>query len=193
MKLPPLHTAELRAENLLSAGGMIVPKYCLTMSELLLGLVVHDLGLVLGADAPEVVLLGLRNAQLVPRRLDVIGHVIPGLHLVHRLYVVEDVVEVDLREIGPPRGHRLAPEDVEALVADLAHPVRLALAVRHHVDDLVRQTLLGRLGVGGLVVPAVLVVALESPYLLVFLLDLLLLLDLEVLGFGSHQGYNPFR
>ncbi len=32
MKLPPLHTELLRAENLLSPGGMTVPKYCLTRS-----------------------------------------------------------------------------------------------------------------------------------------------------------------
>src|SRR5438045_3744151 len=32
MKLPPLHTALFRAENLLSPGGMIVPKYCFTRS-----------------------------------------------------------------------------------------------------------------------------------------------------------------
>ena len=32
MNEPPLHTAELSAANLLSSGGMIVPKYCLTSS-----------------------------------------------------------------------------------------------------------------------------------------------------------------
>ena len=32
MKLPPDHTAELSAANLLSLGGMIVPKYCFTIS-----------------------------------------------------------------------------------------------------------------------------------------------------------------
>ena len=32
MKDPPDHTAELSAANLLSLGGMMVPKYSLTMS-----------------------------------------------------------------------------------------------------------------------------------------------------------------
>ena len=32
MKLPPDHTAVFSAENLLSPGGMTVPKYCFTRS-----------------------------------------------------------------------------------------------------------------------------------------------------------------
>ncbi len=32
MNEPPDHTEELRAENLLSLAGMILPKYCLTSS-----------------------------------------------------------------------------------------------------------------------------------------------------------------
>ena len=85
MNEPPDQTAELSAANLLSFCGMIVPMYCLTMSscsrrpesmsrkitplrlEVGLELVVDDLRLVLGADAGEVLLLRLGDAELVPR------------------------------------------------------------------------------------------------------------------------------
>ena len=89
MNEPPDQTAELRAANLLSFSGMILPKYSThelfvlaqagvhvqeehaLLGEILAQLVVDDLGLVLGADAAEVLLLRLRNAQPVPGVLDV--------------------------------------------------------------------------------------------------------------------------
>ena len=115
MNEPPDQTAELSAANLLSFCGMIVPKYCLNSSscsrsavsvsrkmtpffvEVLLKLVVDDLRLVLRADAGEVLLLGLGDAELVPGVLDVGRQVLPRLRLIlGRLDVVEDVVEVDV-------------------------------------------------------------------------------------------------
>ena len=89
MNEPPDQTAEFSAANLLSFGGMILPKYSLDellvlaqagvhveeehalLLEILLELVVDDLGLVLGADAGQELLLGLGNAELVPGVLDV--------------------------------------------------------------------------------------------------------------------------
>ena len=83
MNEPPDQTAEFSAANLLSVGGMIVPKYCLNevlvvaqrgvgveedhalLLEVLLELVVDDLGVVLRADAGEELLLGLGDAELV--------------------------------------------------------------------------------------------------------------------------------
>jgi hypothetical protein len=79
MNEPPDQTAVLSAANLLSPGGMTVPKYCFTRSgysrsavsmsqnripalEVLAVLVVDDLGLVLRGDAGEV----LRSASGMP-------------------------------------------------------------------------------------------------------------------------------
>ena len=71
--------------------------------EILLELVVDDLRLVLRADAGEVLLLGLRDAELVPRVEDVGGQILPRLRLIlGRLDVVEDVVEVDLGDVAAP-------------------------------------------------------------------------------------------
>ena len=64
--------------------------------EVLLDLVVDDLGVVLRADAGEELLLGLGDAQPVEGVLHVGRHVVPGLRLLlGRLDVVVDVVEVD--------------------------------------------------------------------------------------------------
>ena len=97
MNEPPDQTAVFSAANLLSFEGMIVPKYCLTMLLVLaqarvhvqeehalrlevgLQLVVDDLRLVLRADAGKVLLLRLRDAELVPGVLDVGGQILPGV------------------------------------------------------------------------------------------------------------------
>ena len=99
MNEPPDHTAELRAANLLSLGGMIVPKHLRTRSGVLAHRGVHvaeedalglevlavavedDLGLVLGGHAGQVLALGLGDAQLLVGVLDGVGQVVPVLDL----------------------------------------------------------------------------------------------------------------
>ena len=108
--------------------------------EALLELVVDDLGLVLRADAGEVLLLGLGDAELVPGVEDVGGQVLPVLRLLLRgLDVVVDVLEVDRGHVAAPRGQRPRVEVLERLVAELPHPGGLVLVARDGVDQLVRQ------------------------------------------------------
>ena len=158
MNEPPDQTAEFSAANLLSFCGMIVPKYSLTSSscsrrpgvhveeehalglEVLLQLVVDDLGLVLRADAGQVVLLGLGDAEPVPGVLDVRRQVFPGLRLLlGRPDVIEDAVEVDLAEVAAPVRERAREEVVERLEAELPHPLRLVLVLGDRCDELVRE------------------------------------------------------
>ena len=107
---------------------MIVPKYSLDevgvlaegrvgideddalLLEVFAQAVVDDLRLVLGADAGQELALGLGDAQLVERVLDLGGDVVPGLPLaVGGLHVVVDVVEVQVAEVAAPgRGRLLA-------------------------------------------------------------------------------------
>ena len=178
MNDPPDQTAELSAANLLSFCGMIFAKCSRTSSscsrrpgvhveeddalalEVVLQLVVDDLGLVLGADAREVLLLGLGDPEPVPRVEDLGRQVLPLVSLLlGRLDVVVDVVEVDAREVGAPARHRAREEVVERLVTERAHPVGLGLVVGDDVDQPVREAL-GRLVDRGEVVdvPAVAVV-----------------------------------
>ena len=90
MNEPPDQTAEFRAANLLSSGGMIVPKYSRTRSgysrtaesvsvkitpclrEVFLQRAVDDFALELGLHAGQELLLGLGDAQLVEGVLDVL-------------------------------------------------------------------------------------------------------------------------
>src|SRR6266581_1956050 len=78
--------------------------------------VVDDLGLVLRRDARQEFSLGLGNAELVERVLDIRRDVIPVVFrtIVGGAEVVEDVVEVDLAQVrGRPRGQRLALKNLQ--------------------------------------------------------------------------------
>src|SRR5213076_1815558 len=72
--------------------------------------------------------------------LDVGREILPGVRLLlGRLDVVEDVVEVDVAQVAAPLRERTREEVVQALVPELAHPVRLVLVRRDRVDELVRH------------------------------------------------------
>jgi hypothetical protein len=103
--------------------------------ELLLDLVVDDLGLVLRRNPAEVLLLGLGDPELVPRALDVLGQFLPVLGLLlGRADEVVDVGEVDVGQIGAPPRHRTPLEVLQRLQPELAHPVRLGLQRRDLLD-----------------------------------------------------------
>src|SRR3954452_2776230 len=111
--------------------------------ELLVDLVVDDLGLVLRADAGEEVALRLGDPEPVEGLLDVLGHVVPrALRALGGADEVVDLVEVDLGERRrAPRRHRAGEEVVERLEAEVAHPLRLALELGDLLDELARQAL----------------------------------------------------
>ena len=124
----------------LAKPGVHVEEDHALLREVLLQLVVDDLRLVLRADAGEVLLLRLRDAELVPRVLDLRGQVLPGVRLLlGRLDVVEDVLEVDLRQVAAPLRQRAREEVVERAVPELPHPLRLVLVRGDRLDDLVVQ------------------------------------------------------
>src|SRR3954449_889825 len=111
--------------------------------ELLVDLVVDDLGLVLRADAGEEVALGLGDAEPIEGLLDVLGHVVPrALGALGGAHEVVDLVEVDLGERWrAPGRHRAGEEVLERLEAEVAHPLRLALELGDLLDELARQAL----------------------------------------------------
>ncbi len=154
MNEPPLQTAELRAANLLSSGGMTVLKYSMhevrILADCRVGVgedytfgrevftqrTVDDFAFVLRLHAGQELLLGLGNAETIECLLDVGRNVFPVAALaVGRLDVIEDVLKVQVDRATPVR-HRLRVENLEASQAELAHPLGLVLHVRDHVDDL---------------------------------------------------------
>ena len=123
---------------MLAQRGVHVEEDHALLLEVLVDLVVDDLGLVLRADAGEELALGLGDAEPVEGLLDVVGHVVPGaLGLLAGAHEVVDVVEVDLGEHRrAPRRHRAREEVLERLQAEVAHPLRLALELGDLLDDL---------------------------------------------------------
>src|SRR5215203_6053469 len=105
--------------------------------ELLLQGVVDDLGLVLRPDTGQALPLGLRYAELLEGVLYVVGHIVPGATLVlHRPYVVVDVVVVHRGEVAAPGRGRLLEERLQRLQPELQHPLRLVLMLGDHGHDL---------------------------------------------------------
>jgi hypothetical protein len=68
--------------------------------------VVHDFGVVLGADARQELALRLWNPKPLKGLLDLFRDVVPGfLFALGGLAVVDDLAHVDLHEIAAPLGH----------------------------------------------------------------------------------------
>ena len=130
------------------------------LGELLLDGVVDDLGVVLGADAGEELALGLRNAEALEGRLDLVGDVVPRLlFALRRLAVVDDLVEVDLVEAVRPHRHGPLEEVLVGPQARLEHPVRLFLDPADLLDRVERQAAFRLAEVCDVIVEGVLVAA----------------------------------
>ena len=147
--------------GLLPEGGVGVEEQHSLLAELLVDLVVDDLGLVLGGHTGnQTILLGLRDAQTVVGVLDVGRKVLPGLGLtLLGAHEVLDLVEVDRADVDAPGRHRLAPEELEGLETHVKHPLRLMLHGRDAAHDILGQSALRSCCVGIGVVPAVFVAA----------------------------------
>ena len=161
MNEPPDQTAELRAANLLSFGRdylaevllddvRVLPQRRVHVAEqhTLAGqfvpvAVVDDLALVLRGHPGQVLPLRLRDAQLVVGRLHRVGQLVPGADLlVDGLDVVEDVVEIDTRQVPAPGRHRSTLEVPQRLEPALGHPLGLALHPGHLPHDVLVEALL---------------------------------------------------
>ena len=114
-----------------------------------LHVVIHELGVVLRADASQVAALGLGDAQAVEGVLHVVGQGVPVAFLVGvGLDVGHDVVHVQPGDGGAPiRGSALVV-DLERLQAVLEHPRGFVLFrgnLAHDFGSKAGVELLGRL------------------------------------------------
>ena len=147
--------------GLLPEGGVGVEEQHSLLAELLVDLVIDDLGLVLGGHTGnQTILLGLRDAQTVVGVLDVRREVLPGLGLtLLSAHEVLDLVEIDRADVDAPGRHRLTLEQFEGLETHVEHPLWLMLHGRDAAHDILRQPALGGRCVGIGIVPAVFVAA----------------------------------
>ena len=115
----------------------------------------HHFTFELCSHARQVLALGFGDTQLFVGGLHLLGKVIPFINLrICGTQVVEDVLEVDVGHVvGEPRRHGLLLEQVQAALAELRHPLGLALPPRNLVDDGLAETLLGFEGVFNIVAP----------------------------------------
>jgi hypothetical protein len=74
--------------------------------------------------------------KALERILDALRHVVPGLALTFgRAKIVENFLKVNAAQVRAPGGQRLGKENIQCLMAKLAHPVRLVLLIRDLIDD----------------------------------------------------------
>ena len=108
--------------------------------DLLLDVVVNDLGVVLCADARQARALGLRNAQTLKGVLDVVGHLAPlAAHLGVGAHVCDDIAHVQPFQGRAPVGNGRLVVNVQRLQAEFTHPLRIVLFLRNLFYDLCRQ------------------------------------------------------
>ena len=114
------------------------------LGDLLAHVVVHDLGVVLCADACEALALGLGDAEALEGVLDVFGDVVPVLRLLGLgRDVRRDVIEVEAGDArSPVGGHVASVVEVEGAQAHLEHPLGLFLLGRDGAHDVRRQAVL---------------------------------------------------
>jgi hypothetical protein len=162
MNEPPDHTALFSAEFVVGRGdhrgevpldqfgilakrGVHIAENHALRLEIFAIAVEHHFGFILRSDTGQVLLLCLRNTELLVGQAHRFGERVPRVDLTfHRLDVVVDVVEEDLGHVATPAGHGLAEEHVERPKTEFAHPVGLALHPRHFLDDVSREAALGR-------------------------------------------------
>ena len=90
--------------------------------------VVDDFGVVLRANARKELALRLRDAESLEGLLDLVGDVVPRLLFSLRwLAVVDDLREVELREVATPHRHRTGLKVLVGAEAILQHPGWLIL------------------------------------------------------------------
>ena len=115
---------------------------------LVLDVVVHELGVVLRADAGKRFALRLRDAEALKRVFNVLRDVLPvAFHVGLGTDVCCNVIHVQPFDGRAPIRDWHLIIDLQRLQPELLHPDRIALFLRELVDDLRRQALLHAIGI----------------------------------------------
>ena len=115
---------------------------------LVLDIVVHELGIVLRADAGKRFALRLRDAEPFEGILNILRDVLPVVfHIGLGADVGRDMIHVQALNGRAPIRDRHLIIDLQRLQPELLHPDRIALFLGELVDDLRRQALLHAIGI----------------------------------------------
>src|SRR6266571_4545572 len=105
---------------------------------------IDSLTLVLCRHACQVLLLSLRDTQAIKGVLNVCWDIVPGFPLFRNwLDIIENVVEVNAREISAPGGHGTFLKECQALEAERAHPSGFAFHLGDLLNDFATQSSFG--------------------------------------------------
>ena len=115
----------------------------------------HHFTFELCSHARQVLALGFGDTQLFVGGLHLLGKVIPFINLgICWAQVIKDVLEVDVGHVvGEPRRHGLLLKQVQAALAELRHPLGLALPPRNLINHGLAQTFFGFERVFNIVAP----------------------------------------
>ena len=103
--------------------------------------VIDHLGFILRAESRQKFTLRFRHAEFIEGALDIVGNIFPGfLAFLHRLDVVENILQIQRRKIGSPSWHGPLEKMIERLQAEVEHPLRLAFHARDIFHNLTAQT-----------------------------------------------------
>ena len=105
--------------------------------KIFLNLLVDNLGLILSCDTGnKSVLFGLWNTQTIVGIANFFGEIFPVIHLtIRRAHVVLKSIEINVRQIRTPRGHRLTFEEFQSFEAAFTHPLRFILYLGDVTND----------------------------------------------------------
>ena len=105
-------------------------------------IVVDKLRVVLGADAGQILVLRLRNAQLGERVADLLRHILPlVLHLVvFGADIGRNVIHVETRDIRSPIRHFETVVDLQRTQPEFPHPVGIVFLPGQALYDLCGET-----------------------------------------------------
>ena len=124
-------------------GGLHVRVDDAALCDLVLHVVVDELGVVLGADAREGLPLCLRNAELLKGVLDLLRDLVPvSLHVALRAHVGGDAVHIQTVDRRTPVGDLRIVVDFQTLEPEVVHPLRVVLLLGDLLHDVAGQTLL---------------------------------------------------
>src|SRR6266699_1741783 len=106
--------------------------------------VIDSLTLVLSGNACQELTLSLGNAQPIKRIFNLSRNVFPCFTLfLYRLDVIENVVEVNSRQVSAPGWHWTFLKEFQALEAKLAHPIGFAFHLGDLLNDFATQSSFG--------------------------------------------------
>ena len=116
--------------------------------DLLLHIVIDELGIILRADTGQRLSLRLRNTELLKGVLDFLRNFRPlRIHLCVRAHVGHNIFHVEALNRRAPVRHLPLVEYPQGLHTEIMHPLRIILSAGDLLDNLLRQPLLDAIGI----------------------------------------------